>query len=210
MKLRSAAHWALPLALGLGLTATAWAQASGPSFMIGVGTVNATLNAKPVLPGTAVLPGDSVATAPGGVVVMTPSGGGGVVLMNGNSSAVLPQNTTNLQIQQGNALVAGNITVTTLQGTEFKPATGTQTTYVVNAGVAQSSMGVVTGSVSTLKPVVNNQPPPPPLVVPAGDAINVSTGANGLVQTANIKLNQVQRPNASDATPKQTPASQSQ
>src|SRR6185437_5098199 len=98
----------------LGLLALGVALAAQPdgSFFAGPGTHGAYLDGAPLLPGTAILPGD---------VVTTESGG-----------AALPGGSNSLIITKGNALVVGNVRVTTPQGATFVP--GQNSSYVVNVG----------------------------------------------------------------------------
>lgn len=219
----------LILALSLtGLCAGLSAQAANPgsnsqdnAFFAGPGTHDATLNGAPLLPGTAILQGETVQTSPGGVVVMAPThGSGGVLELSGNSSATVHTGnvsnavgTDQLMVSKGNAVVTGGIAVVTPQGQTFQPANDT-TSYVVNADGQQTSMGVISGSVNTLQPRAANAPStapdPPPVVVQAGAGIQVNTTITGQIQLSNIRLNQVVQPSTQAAVPQTTTASQSQ
>lgn len=193
----------LGLALGAaGLGAQAGGN-QGYAYFVGPGTQGAFLNGAPLLPGTAILPGETVTTGAGGVVVLTPTGGaGGVVELTGNAAATLDPTGGQLHIGGGDALVMGDVSVVTPQGQVFTPQNGSS--YVVNIANHQSEMGVLTGSVNTYTPGS-----PQPTVVGAGNAVQVSDGGSQ-VQLNRIQLSQLTRPDPNAALPKTIPASQSQ
>lgn len=210
----------LQVAAGLALLAVAAAaqssapppMAAGNAFFVAPGTRDAMLNGQPLLPGTAVLAGETITTSRGGVVVLTPThGAGGAILVTGNASvtvrpgAVGAGGTDQLQINQGNARITGAVTVMTPQGQVFTPA-GAGASYVVNTSLAQSSMGVLTGNVATFNPGVSSAPA---LSVAAGQAIEVAT-INGQIRFRSIDFTRVHQPSASDSVPQTVAASQSQ
>ena len=182
------------------------------AFFVGPGTQDAFLNGQPLLPGTAILAGETVTTGTGGILVLTPThGDGGVLELTGNASATVRPGavpsglgTDQLEIQQGDALITGNVSVITPQGETFRPA-GANTSYVVNAGANQSTMGVISGAVNTYNGLAGG----PSSIVPAGSAIQVS-GLNGQVRIRNVNFDQVNRPSTNASIPQQAPASQSQ
>ncbi|HXE31161.1 MAG TPA: hypothetical protein VN515_05115 [Terriglobales bacterium] len=211
---------AITVAVTLGVVGLA-AQAPGSggqdnAFFAGPGTHGATLNGQPLLPGTAILQGETVTTGAGGVVVMAPThGAGGVLELTGNASATVQSGSVQgnssdqLMVKSGNAMVMGNVSVVTPQGQTFRSATA-GTSYVINATAAQSSMGVLTGAVNTYNP--RNSPSvtqPPATTIPAGDAIQVAANG-GQIQINSIKMAQVNKPAPNAAVPQTVTASQSQ
>lgn len=211
---------AITVAVTLGVVGLA-AQAPGSggqdnAFFAGPGTHGATLNGQPLLPGTAILQGETVTTGAGGVVVMAPThGAGGVLELTGNASATVQSGSVQggssdqLVVKTGNAMVMGNVSVVTPQGETFRPATA-NTSFVINANTTQSSMGVLTGAVNTFNSrlaasISQNQTN----TIPAGNAIQVGTNG-GQIQINNIKLAQVNKPAPNAAVPQTATASQSQ
>lgn len=195
-------------AAGLG-TARLAAQTSGAqnnAFFAGPGTQGAYLHGTALLPGTTVLAGETVTTGPGGVAVLTPThGAGGVLALGPGATATVATGAVSgidrLQVQQGSALVTGQVEVSTPQHQVFQPSTET-TRYVVDATSAQSSMGVLAGAVQTYAPSAATT------TIPAGDAIQI-TAAGDTTQIQRIPLQQVRQPSAASTVPQQKPASQS-
>jgi len=183
----------------LGLLALGVALAAQPdgSFFAGPGTHGAYLDGAPLLPGTAILPGDVVTTESGGAVLLTPTQGGGAIELAGGGSAALPGGSNSLIITKGNALVVGNVRVTTPQGATFVP--GQNSSYVVNVGGAQAGMGVLSGSVKTLlgNGTIST--------VSAGSAIQVGKGNSARA----IRFAELTRPDPNGIMPQVIPASQS-
>src|SRR6185437_12648793 len=175
----------------LGLLALGVALAAQPdgSFFAGPGTHGAYLDGAPLLPGTAILPGDVVTTESGGAVLLTPTQGGGAIELAGGSNSLI--------ITKGNALVVGNVRVTTPQGATFVP--GQNSSYVVNVGGAQAGMGVLSGSVKTLlgNGTIST--------VSAGSAIQVGKGNSARA----IRFAELTRPDPNGIMPQVIPASQS-
>ncbi len=191
------------MALGAVGLAAQTGGSQGYAYFAGPGTQGAFLNGAPLLPGTAILPGETVTTAGGGVVVLTPTGGGGgVVELTGNAAATVGANGGPLQIGGGDALVMGNVSVVTPQGQVFTPQSASS--YVVNIAPSHSEMGVLTGAVNTYTPGT-----PQPAVLGAGNAVQFSD-VGGQVQTNRLQLAQLTRPNPNAAVPTSIPASQSQ
>jgi len=182
----------LLLALGVALVA----QPDG-SFFAGPGTRGAYLDGAPLLPGTAILPGDVVTTDAGGVVLLTPTQGGGAIEIAGAGSATLPGGSNTLNLTQGNALVVGNVRVTTPQGETFVP--GPNSSYVVNVASSQAGMGVLAGSVRAL---LGNGASSS---VGAGQAIQIGAGNT----TRAIRFADLARPDPNGIMPQIIPASQS-
>jgi hypothetical protein len=202
--MRAWAGLAAALALsGAGLGA----QAPAEAYLTAPTTRGAFLNGQPLLPGTAILPGETVTTNVGGVVVLTPtSGGGAIELAGGASATVSPVPGGGLALGGGSALVVGPIQVTTPQGERLEPLTS-GTSYVVNAAPARTRVGVLAGRLSTISPGRNAAPPQP--LVP-GHALEISGGAGGaLVRLQAIAMNQVRQPPPDAAMPKVVTASQS-
>lgn len=191
------------LGLALGAAGLSAQTGQGYAYFVGPGTQGAFLNGAPLLPGTAILPGETVTTGAGGVVVLTPTqGAGGVIELTGNAAATLDPTGGQLHIGGGDALVMGDVSVVTPQGQVFTPQNGSR--FVVNVANHQSEVGVLTGSVSAYTPGS-----PQPTVVGAGNAVQVSDGG-GQVQLNRIQLSQLTRPDPNAALPKTIPASQSQ
>lgn len=186
-----------------GLALAAQAPVGGTAFFAGPATHDASLNGEPLLPGTAILPGETVTTSAGGVVVLTSTGGaGGALELTGNASATVGSSPNQLILHQGDALVAGSVSVATPQG-EIIAAVNGGTSFVVNAGGGQSSVGVLTGAVNTLGPGGQNAR------LGAGEAAQVAFGRNGQFQFNRIRMAQVTLPSPAAGMPQTIPASQS-
>jgi len=196
-------NWLLRLA-GVMLVAAALCAAQAPAggaFLAGPGTRDAYLNGQALLPGTAILPGETVTTGGGGIAVLTPTGtSGGAIELTGNASATVAPPVAGrpgapLSITHGDALIYGQVSILTPQGATLLPQSGT-TSYVVNVAPAQSSLGVLTGSVRTLHSTGD-------LSVTQGQARSWNAGG----QMNTIALAQVTRPKPDSAMQKLVAAS---
>jgi hypothetical protein len=182
------------------------------AFFAGPGTHGALLNGAPLLPGTAVMAGETITTGPGGVAILAPThGSGGVLELTANAIATVHTGILNsavatdqLNVSRGDVMATGNVSVNTPQGQTFH-ATNSNTTYMLNVDQEKSSMGVLRGSVATF----NATQPSEATTVPAGNAVQVNTSMNGQAQLSNIKMNQVTKPAVSAAVPQTVTASQS-
>ncbi len=182
------------------------------AFFAGPGTHGALLNGAPLLPGTAVMAGETVTTSPGGVAVLAPThGSGGVLELTANAVATVRpgmltggMGTDQLNVAHGDIMATGNVSVNTPQGQTFH-SVNSNTSYMLNVNPQKSSMGVLQGSVATF----NANQPSAATTVPAGNAVQVDTSANGQAQLSNIRLNQVTKPAVSAAMPQTITASQS-
>lgn len=193
---------AMVLMLAAGLAAQSY------GFLAGPGTRGAWLDGAPLLPGTAVLPGETVTTAPGGVLVLASSGPGGGVLeiTGGGAATVRPGGALGpaLQLEQGNALVVGRVPVVTAQGETIAPLSPASS-FVLNAVPQRTSVGVLTGSVQAL---FASGPPQPGNVLNPGQALAFTPGAaTGFTR---IRMADLTVPPPTAGMPQVIPASQSQ
>ncbi len=183
------------------------AQAPANAYFASPTTRGAFLHGLPLLPGTAILPGETVTSDAGGVVVLTPTGGGGgAIELAGDSSATVARAAGGgLELGRGTALVAGLIALLTPQGERLEPLTA-GTSYVVNAAARQSRVGVLAGRLNTIAPGLTParlQPLAP------GHAVEITGGGGGPMQLRSITMQGVQQPARDSAMPKVAVASQS-
>lgn len=195
-------------------TPGAQAQVGEPNaFFAGPGTHGALLNGAPLLPGTAVMAGETVTTSAGGVAVLAPThGSGGVLELTAKAVATVHPGVLTgaaaadqLNVVRGDIMATGNVSLSTPQGQTFH-SVAAGTSYMLNVDQQKSSMGVLTGSVATSNA---NQPSAPAATVAAGSAVQVDIGQNGQAKLSNIKLNQITKPAVNAAVPQTVTASTS-
>lgn len=185
--------------LGLLLTAAAWAQAG---MIAGPGTRGASLHGQPLLAGTVVLPGETVTTSPGGVLVLASTGAsGGILQLDGGAAATIAGDGA-VHIHQGNALVAGPLAIVIPQGATFRPAT-TSANLVVNVTPTASRVGAISGQVSSYGPRQ------PAAELHAGQAVAVTGGSGAPPRARPIGFATLARPDPAAAMPRSIAASPS-
>jgi hypothetical protein len=187
--------------------AAAGAQAPPAAFLAAPATRGAFLNGQPLLPGTAILPGETVTTNAGGVLVLTPTAGGGAVELAARTTATVTRTAGGgLELGRGNALVVGPVHLLTPQGERLVPLS-TRTSYLVNAAPGATRVGVLAGGLDTLAPGLNPLRRPP---LAPGRALEILGGTAGAAPRLRpIALNRVQRPPPNAAMPRVAIVSQS-
>ena len=183
------------------------AQQPGNAYFASPTTHGAFLNGQPLLPGTAILPGETVTTDADGVVVLTPVGGtgGAIELASGTSATVARFAGGGLTLNQGDALVVGPIALRTPQGERLEPVSA-GTSYVVNAAPQETRVGVLAGRLNTIAPGLNAarlQPLAP------GHALAIAGGGTLPMRFHAIAMNGVRQPPRDAAMPRVAVASQS-
>lgn len=143
----------------------------------------------PLLPGTAIIPGETIVTGAGGAVVMGEANStGGMVDIGPDSTVFIAPNGRGfaLQLIAGSAIVTG-LTVETPQGTLIEPAHG-GTEYLVDAGNTRSLVGVIMGVVQLIglnRPVTR---------LTAGQADSLVLDARGVVDTTRANFSELTSP----------------
>ncbi len=146
----------LPLFLALALGAqqtgqTAASSNAGPGgFIVGSNTSGAVMNGQPLLPGTAVLPGENVTTISGGTATLVSTGeNGGVVQLGQQTQTTVVTNSAGPQVNliQGAVQTQGTVPVETC--TSMVTPQNSETIVTVSAqGCQQSGVQQVSGNSS--------------------------------------------------------------
>ncbi len=155
----------LPLLLGIALNAQQPAATGANSsnsgqggFIAGSNTQGATMNGVPLLPGTAVLPGEHVTTASGGTATLVSTGqNGGVVQLGQQTATTVVNNSSGPQVNltQGAVQAQGTVPVQTCTSVVMPQNNQTIVTVVAN-GCQNSNVQQVAGN-STVKSLGSSQ-----------------------------------------------------